>query len=332
MNVYYDNFSKYRDYVTNFDGDSYIDVVDDVQKLIIPKVGDDDEKHAIVMHGFSGNGKSTWIRNFCLEHPDYIVLSMDTVVRKKQAELGRRIMDEASRVFGVRITDENVALIRNHSTYKQVEAYVRSFHVQERASANYDEQRLVLGTSIGVEKGIVVGSGEKQSGYGGKKMWFMEIVEYSDKYLEDVKDLLVELEEYIVSIDKDELDQLHPEYRDKMAILDLAEVREWNGKCFLAIENDKAIGLIMGIIPGYDEFDYLDYKCPKRGEITELVVSKNIRSKGIGRELMKVMEDYFKENNCEYVLVDVFGYNDKAINFYEKSGYHTRMLVDIKKL
>lgn len=160
----------------------------------------------------------------------------------------------------------------------------------------------------------------------------MEIVEYSDKYLEDVKDLLVELEEYIISIDKDELDQLHPEYREKMAILDLEEVREWNGKCYLAIENDKAVGLIMGIIPGYEEFDYLDYKCPKRGEITELVVSKNIRSKGVGRELMKVMEDYFKENNCEYVLVDVFAYNEKAINFYEKSGYHPRMLVDIKKL
>lgn len=160
----------------------------------------------------------------------------------------------------------------------------------------------------------------------------MEIVEYSDKYLEDVKDLLVELEEYIVSIDKDELDQLHPEYREKMAILDLDEVREWNGKCYLAIEDGKAIGLIMGIIPGYDEYDYLDYKCPKRGEITELVVSKNIRSKGIGRELMKVMENYFKENNCEYVLVDVFAYNDNAIKFYEKSGYHSRMLVDIKKL
>ncbi|MBQ3511348.1 MAG: GNAT family N-acetyltransferase [Bacilli bacterium] len=160
----------------------------------------------------------------------------------------------------------------------------------------------------------------------------MKIVEYSDKYLEDVRDLLVELEEYIVSIDKDELDQLHPEYREKMAILDLEEVKAWNGKCYLAIEDDKAIGLIMGIIPGYDEYDYLDYKCPKRGEITELVVSNKVRSKGIGRELMKVMEDNFKENNCEYVLVDVFAYNDKAINFYEKSGYHSRMLVDIKKL
>ena len=51
----------------------------------------------------------------------------------------------------------------------------------------------------------------------------MKIIEYEDKYLEDVKDLLVELEKYILSIDKDNLDQLHPEYREKMAILDLEE-------------------------------------------------------------------------------------------------------------
>lgn len=236
MGIYYDNFSKYRDYVTNFDGDSYVDLVVDVQRLIVPKVGDDTEKHAIVMHGFSGNGKSTWIKNFCLEHPEYTVLSMDTVVRKKQEELGRRIegmeitaafseafddacslskkiivdgnflnlltrmalvdsfhmngynvslvditpifditidrriMDEASRVFGVRITEENVSLVRNHPVYRQVEAHVRSFHEQERASSNYDEQKLVLGTSIGVEEVIVVGNDEKCGSIGGKKM------------------------------------------------------------------------------------------------------------------------------------------------------------------
>ena len=60
----------------------------------------------------------------------------------------------------------------------------------------------------------------------------MEIIEYEDKYLEDVKDLLVELEEYIVSIDKDELDQVHEDYREKMAILDLEDVNNNNGKCY----------------------------------------------------------------------------------------------------
>ena len=61
----------------------------------------------------------------------------------------------------------------------------------------------------------------------------MKIVEYEKKYIDDVKDLLVELEEYILRIDEDELDQLHPEYRNKMALIDLEEVKdvkEFNNK------------------------------------------------------------------------------------------------------
>ena len=160
----------------------------------------------------------------------------------------------------------------------------------------------------------------------------MEIIEYEDKYLEDVKDLLVELEEYIISIDKDDLDQLHPLYRSKMALIDLDEVKENDGKCFLAIDDNRVIGLIMGIIRKYEKYDYLDYKCPKCGEITELVVSKKIRSSGIGSLLIKKMENYFKSFGCEYSIVDVFAYNDMAINFYNKQGYHPRMFNEIKKI
>ena len=160
----------------------------------------------------------------------------------------------------------------------------------------------------------------------------MKIIEYEEKYLEDVRDLLTELEEYIVSIDKDELDQVHPEYHEKMPLVDLDEINNNDGICYLAIENNKAIGLIMGTIPTYDEYDYLDYKCPKKGKITELIVTSKIRSKGVGQTLMDKMEEYFKFNNCEYVLVDVFAYNENAINFYNKKGYHPRMYTDIKKL
>ena len=160
----------------------------------------------------------------------------------------------------------------------------------------------------------------------------MKVIEYEEKYLEDVRNLLVELEEYIISIDKDNLDTLHPKYREKMALLDLEEVDKYNGKCYLAIENDKVLGLIMGCIYPYDEYDYLDYKCPKRGEITELIVTKKVRSNGVGQILMNKMEEYFKSIDCEYVHVDVFGYNENGIKFYEKSGYHTRMLNMIKKI
>lgn len=160
----------------------------------------------------------------------------------------------------------------------------------------------------------------------------MKIIEYNEIYLEDVKELLVELEEYIISIDKDSLDRLHKDYRDKMAILDLEEVNKYNGKCYLAIENDMVVGLIMGCIFPYDKYDYLDYKCPKRGEITELIVSSKVRSKGIGKILINKIEKYFKDNGCEYIKAEVFAYNNNAINFYIKDGYHSRMYDMIKKI
>lgn len=160
----------------------------------------------------------------------------------------------------------------------------------------------------------------------------LKVIEYEDKYLNDVRDLLTELEEYIVSIDKDNLDQVHPLYHEKMALVDLNEVNENNGKCYLAILDDKVVGLIMGIISKYKEFDYLDYKCLKRGIITELIVTSKIRSNGIGKLLMDKMENYFKENSCEYILVDVFAYNETGIKFYNKRGYHSRMETMLKKI
>lgn len=160
----------------------------------------------------------------------------------------------------------------------------------------------------------------------------MEIIEYEEQYLEDIKDLLVELEEYIISIDKDNLDVLGKDYREKMATFDLEDVNNHNGKCYLAIENKKVIGLIMGIIQEYNERDYLDYKCPKKGIITELVVGSNYRGNGIGKKLISKIEEYFKNQKCEYVAVEVFAYNEKAKEFYGKEGYNTRMLSNIKKL
>ena len=124
------------------------------------------------------------------------------------------------------------------------------------------------------------------------------IIEYEDKYLEDVRDLLVELEEYIVSIDEDNLDIVSADYREKMALIDLEKVKNNNGKCYLYIDNKNVVGLIMGIIPKYDENDYLDYKCPKKGEVTELIIKKEYRNHNIGKILLNKMEEYFRKNNC----------------------------------
>lgn len=160
----------------------------------------------------------------------------------------------------------------------------------------------------------------------------MKIIEFEERYLEDVKELLLELEKYIVSIDEDSLDCVGENYKDQMAIIDLKEIKENNGKCYLAIDNDKAVGLIMGIVRKYSEEDYLDYKCPKAGEITELIINKGYRNNNIGNMLMEKMEEYFTSIGCKYIHVEVFAYNKNAINFYSNKGYHNRMYSMIKNL
>ena len=46
----------------------------------------------------------------------------------------------------------------------------------------------------------------------------------------------------------------------------------------------------------------------------------------------KAMEEYLKTCGCQDILIEVFGYNERAIQFYEKMGYHTRMIEMTKKI
>ena len=47
---------------------------------------------------------------------------------------------------------------------------------------------------------------------------------------------------------------------------------------------------------------------------------------------MNKMEEYFKSVGCEYIIVDVFAYNEIGKNFYSKNNYHTRGEIRIKKI
>ena len=160
----------------------------------------------------------------------------------------------------------------------------------------------------------------------------MEIVEFSNKYEEDVKDLLVELQEYIVSIDKYNLNIISPKYREMYLKKTLQLTNKNNGKIYLAVEDNKAIGIIAGYIERYDKFDKIDYTCPKKGVVEELIVTSSIRAKGVGKQLLLKMEKYFKENNCEFCQVDVFSYNEIGKNFYKKHSFENRMETMFKKL
>ena len=151
------------------------------------------------------------------------------------------------------------------------------------------------------------------------------ILEYDSKYDEDIKDLLVQLQQYLADIDNEGYNIVGDEYREKYFNKTIEDVKKNDGKILLYKDNDKIVGLIIGIINN-NETERYAFKAPRRGRITELVIDKKYRGKGIGKELLLKMKEYLKSNGCEKIMIEVFGYNESAIRFYKKNGFHIRMI------
>ena len=146
----------------------------------------------------------------------------------------------------------------------------------------------------------------------------MKIIEYDSKYEEDAKDLLVELEEYIVSIDEDELDQVGERYREEYLGILLDNMAMKQGKVYLAIEDGKAIGLVAGSIKEWEYADHLDYKCPKTGIVEELIVTARVRALGIGKELLKRVIEEARTYGCGAVHITA---SDMGVKLYTAYGF-----------
>ena len=151
------------------------------------------------------------------------------------------------------------------------------------------------------------------------------ILEYDQKYDEDIKDLLVQLQQHLADIDKEKFNIVGDGYREKYFEKTMEEVKKCNGKILLYKNDEKIAGLIVGLINN-DETERYDLKTPKRGRITELIVDKEYRRKRIGKQLLDEMTKYLKFIGCEKILIAVLGYNENAIEFYKNNGFHVRMI------
>lgn len=151
------------------------------------------------------------------------------------------------------------------------------------------------------------------------------IIEYDSKYDEEIKNLLVQLQQYLADMDKEGYNIVGDEYREKYFEKTMGDIKRCNGKTLLYKDNEKVVGLVIGIVNNAETIRY-DFKAPKRGRITELVVDKDFRGKGIGKELLLKMKEHLKANGCEKIMIAVFGYNESAIRFYKENGFHIRML------
>lgn len=159
----------------------------------------------------------------------------------------------------------------------------------------------------------------------------MEIIDYASDYDEEIKDLLFQLQKHISTIDREKYNILTNEFREKYFEKTMDEVHKYEGKIYLACQDERIVGLIVALINNEDEETY-DFRAPKRGRISELVVLEDYRSKHIGKLLLDKMEEYLKIVGCKGVLIDVFAYNEGALRFYGNNGYFNRSIEMMKKI
>ena len=124
----------------------------------------------------------------------------------------------------------------------------------------------------------------------------LEISEYNSKYDEQIKDLLVELQNYLIDIDDWHTQVMLPNYREDNFEMDIKKVNNQNGKIYLAVSDRNVVGLIMGIVLIPDEIDKLTNDCAKTGSIIELIVKSTSRNNGIRKNSIRKNGKLFQRN------------------------------------
>ena len=160
----------------------------------------------------------------------------------------------------------------------------------------------------------------------------LEIKEYNDEYKEDVKDLLVELQDYHATIDEQKIMTNVDNYKEEYFNLVYNEIIENEGKIFLALKDSKVIGLTACLVDSLPFGHNYVSTCPKRGRILKLIIKENERGQSIGSALLEKVEDYLKSIDCKYIDIDVFGTNKAGLEFYLKKGYIIRTYKIIKEI
>jgi ribosomal protein S18 acetylase RimI-like enzyme len=85
---------------------------------------------------------------------------------------------------------------------------------------------------------------------------------------------------------------------------------------FIAVADGKIVGYITAYIqaqPGY-------WKIKQVGAISGLIVQKDYRRRGIGRQLLTETTTFFEEKGVKYTTVYTAARNQAALEFYARNG------------
>jgi len=158
----------------------------------------------------------------------------------------------------------------------------------------------------------------------------MEIIirPYEEKDEKEFKKSIIDLQNFECDFD--------PEMLSGEATVDawfnhiLEENRKKDGQIFVAEVDENVVGFIsLRIEPKVEEILLPNIKSVF---VSDFIVNREFRGKGIGKLLMAKAYEYAKEKNIPYIKLSVFSANTNAKEMYRKLGFEDQSVTMIKKL
>jgi GNAT superfamily N-acetyltransferase len=110
---------------------------------------------------------------------------------------------------------------------------------------------------------------------------------------------------------------LNPGTDEKVLLARLGEMMKNNYQCLGVYDNEKLIG-ICGL------WTLTKFYVGKHLEPDNVVIDPIYRNKGIGELMMKWVESYAKELNCDAIELNAYVENTKGVEFWKKLGFAIR--------
>jgi|SRR3989338_7168703 len=112
----------------------------------------------------------------------------------------------------------------------------------------------------------------------------------------------------------------------------LKKILEEDGKILVAVIDEKPAGYLMATIEETSGVDALNKFPAKIGSIDALYIDDAYRGQGASTALLEKIEQYFREEGCDYSTVSCVAANEPARSLYTKKGYGEQYIDFLKKL
>ena len=156
--------------------------------------------------------------------------------------------------------------------------------------------------------------------------------EYTDQDKNTLLELGKKLDEHGRAMDPMQRIKNFPGFAERVLEESLKNVLKYRGKIWLAEDNGKAIGYIVGVIWEQSEMNKLEIGPHTLGEVVDLYIDEGYRSQGLGTKMLSIMQAYFKEKGCDSMWISHFAPNEIAQVAYKKFGFVPRQIGMLKNI